>query len=315
MLSIVVTGRHDNYGGDFTERFFTALRFNHARLAERGVACEVLLVEWNPVPGRTYLAELLAREFPDLAQSAIRSFIVAPQYHVAFTQNPQIRYFEYVAKNVGIRRAAAPFVLVSNTDVLLGRRVVDAIASGHLKKGTVYRSARYDIKLGIDQSGLSWETLEDPANQINRSVLRPPLFSHGSGDFILADRDMFHRLRGFNEVYRITRAGVDQNFLAKAHGVGYPIEEIDGPVYHVNHVGSYRIWKTGQDSSSNTWGKLDWPARYVTYNNPDGWGLGDAPIRALPDGTSFLEFDWKAVPPLIDLRRVVLPARHAAADG
>ncbi len=183
-LSIVVTGRNDQYGGDFNERFFTALRFNHERLASRGVACEVILVEWNPVPGKPYLAELLSREFPALAASTLKRYVVAPEYHVAFTQNPQLGYLEYVAKNVGIRRASAPFVLVTNTDVLLGRQVVEAIAGG-LPPGTIQRAARYDIKLGIDQSHLTWDALEDSANHVRQPVLKPPLFSGGSGDFVL----------------------------------------------------------------------------------------------------------------------------------
>jgi hypothetical protein len=38
-------------------------------------------------------------------------------------------------------------------------------------------------------------------------------------------------------------------------------------------------------------------------------------MRQRHDGTTFLEFDWKAVPPLIELRRVVLPARKAPAES
>ena len=47
----------------------------------------------------------------------------------------------------------------------------------------------------------------------------------------------------------------------------------------------------------------------MTYHNPDGWGLGAAPVRTRSDGVIFLDFDWRAVPPLVELRRVVLPAR------
>ena len=315
-VSIVVPARHDNYGGDVSERIVAPLEFNAARLSERGIPYEVVLVEWDPIPGRPPLAEVLADRLQPATNSAIRRIIVAPQYRRALTQNPRAGYMEYLAKNVGIRRAAAPFVLVSNIDILLGRKVVEALASGGLNARTIYRAARYDIKLGVDQTGLSWESLEDHKNHVHRSVLRPPLYSHGSGDFMLADRDTFHQLRGFNEVYRVARVGIDQNLLAKAHGAGYAIEEIPGPVYHVNHVGSFRISSRGAggDASDTAWGRLGWPARYVTYNNPDGWGLRDAPARHLPDGTTSLDFDWKAVPPLIELRRIVLPARQAALE-
>lgn len=315
-LSIVVTGRHDNYGGDFNERFFTTLRFNHARLAERGVACELVFVEWNPIQNRSFLAELLGREF-DPAAMALRRFVVAPEYHAALTQNPQIGYLEYVAKNVGIRRASGAFILATNTDVLLGREVIDAIAAGRLNAGTIYRAPRYDIKLGADQSRLAWDALEDPANHVRRPVLKPPLLGGGTGDFLLADRGTFHQLRGFNEVYRAARAGIDLNFLVKAHGGGYPIADIGGPVYHINHPGSFRISKGAyRNAPTDTpWGNLRWHSRHVVYNNPDDWGLGDAPARPLADGSVFLEFNPRAVPPLIDLRRVVLPVRQAAQEA
>lgn len=312
-LSIVVTGRHDNWGGDFNERFFTALRFNHARLAERGVAFEVVMVEWNPVEDRPRLAELVAREFPDLAPGILRRIVVAPEYHAALTQNPRIPYLEYVAKNVGIRRAAAPFVLASNTDILLGRHVVDAIAERRLRSGALYRAPRYDIKLGADQSRIGWDALEDVANHIRRPTLSPPLYAGGSGDFALADRETFHALRGYNEVYRAAKHGLDHNLLVKAHGAGVPIEDIGGPVYHINHVGSYRISKAlyRDNPKDAPWGDSRWHSRHVVYSNPDGWGLSGAPERTLPDGTTLLAFDWRAVPPLVELRRIVLPIRQA----
>ena len=313
-LSIVVTGRHDNYGGDFNERFIAALRFNLARLSEHGVACEVVLVEWNPVPDRPYLADVLARECPDLAPS-LRRFVVAPEYHAALTQNPAIGYLEYVAKNVGVRRAAAPYVLVTNTDVLLGREAVGAIAGDRLAPGTIHRAARYDIKLGADRSLLTWEALEHPGSYVRRPVIRPPLFNGASGDFMLADRQTFHDLRGYNEVYRVARAGIDLNFLVKAHGAGVPIADIGGPVYHFDHVGSFRISKSlsGTGLQPATWGQR-WHARDVAYDNSPLWGLGEAPARSLTGGAVYLDFDWRTVPPLVELRRVVLPVRQASAE-
>lgn len=315
-LSIVITGRNDNYGGDFNERFFTALRFNYERLVERGVTCEVVFVEWNPVPDKPTLSELLAQEFSELSDGSLRPFVVAPEYHAAFTQNPQLGYLEYVAKNVGVRRASSSLVLVTNTDVFLGRESVNAIATGQLTPGTIYRAPRYDLKMGADRSHIAWDALEDPNNHVRRPVLRPPLFTGGSGDFVLADRQTLTDLRGFNEVYRVARAGVDVNFLVKAHGAGVPIVDIGGPVYHVNHVGSFRISKDrhAADRSLTTWGHR-WHCRDVAYNNPDNWGLADAPARSLSHGLTYLDFAWEAVPPLVELRRVVLPVRQAPAES
>jgi len=149
-LSIVLTGRNDNYGGDFNERFFSALQFNLDRLCEHGVSCEVVIVEWNPVAGRRFLCELLTGHVRLGAGTSLTRIVAAREYHAAMTQNPRLDYLEYVAKNVGIRRAAAPWILATNTDVLFGRTVVEALARGDLSAGTVYRAPRYDIKLGAD---------------------------------------------------------------------------------------------------------------------------------------------------------------------
>ena len=169
----------------------------------------------------------------------------------------------------------------------------------------------YDIKLNVDQAGLRWDALEDSANQVRRPVLEAPLFGSAAGDFLLADRDTFHRLRGFNEVYRAARAGIDLNFMVKVRGAGIPIQHIGGPVYHLNHIGSMRISKSLHQGSraDSPWGDLDWHSSRVTYNNPDGWGLAEAPPRRERDGSTFLDFDWRAVPPIVELRRVVLPSR------
>ena len=50
VVSLVLTGRNDGYGGDFIARFFRSLRFNHQQLTERGIAYELVFVEWAP-PG------------------------------------------------------------------------------------------------------------------------------------------------------------------------------------------------------------------------------------------------------------------------
>jgi hypothetical protein len=307
-LTIVLTGRNDNYGGDFNARLFRTLRFNHERLAEAGLSHEFVFVEWNPVPGQPTLASLLAREV-DLLDTSLRRFVVDSRYHAAFSQGAALDYLEYIAKNAGIRRARGTCVLATNTDIFLSRGVVRALATGTPAAGTLYRAARFDLKLGADQTGIDWAGLEDARNHVRAPELRPPLFSGGSGDFALLDRETFRRLRGYNEVYRLARVGIDYNFLVKAHSAGVPIVDIGAPVYHVNHVGSFRLSKRvyRDAAAEGAWGKRTWHSHSVVYENPDTWGLGGAPERPLADGSTLIDFAWDAVPPLIDLRRVLLP--------
>jgi hypothetical protein len=141
-------------------------------------------------------------------------------------------------------------------------------------------------------------------------VLKPPLMGGGTGDFLLLDRDSFHELRGFNEVYRVARIGLDVNFVVKALSSGLAIRDIGGPVYHVNHPGSYRLTRhtyAGRESEA-PYGDIRWHSRGVIYVNRPTWGLANVPARRLASHVSVLDFTWDAIPPLVDLHRVVLPA-------
>jgi hypothetical protein len=308
-LSIVVTGRNDGYGGDFNGRFVRTLAFNHARLSEHGVTHEIVLVEWAPTPDRPRLADVVVDSVPAV-RSVLTSYLVDPRYHEACSLNPRLAYLEYFAKNVGIRRARGQAILATNTDIYFSRGVVDAIAKGSLEPRTVYRATRTDVKLGADESHVHWDLLDDPRNHTTYKTIQPPLYAGASGDFMLLERDSFHALRGFNEVYRLARVGVDVNFLVKAYSSGFRIADIGAPVYHTSHVGSFRTTKhvASADNAEASWGNRDWPSRDVIYENPDTWGLRDAPARAFDERTTWLDFSWDAVPPLVDLRRLVLPA-------
>jgi hypothetical protein len=306
-LSIVVTGRNDGHGGDFKERFLRTVAFNHDRLDEHGVAHEIVLVEWAPPSDRPRLADLVRDALPRV-HPVLASYLVDPRYHEACSLNSRLTYMEFLAKNVGIRRARGRAILSTNADIYLSSGVVKVLASATLEPRTVYRATRTDVKLGADESHVHWDLLEDPRNHTTYKTIQPPLYSGGSGDFILLDRDGFHALRGFNEVYRLTRIGIDLNFLVKAYSSGFRIADIGSAVYHTSHVGSFRFSKNvAHDGVDPTWG-MRWPARSVVYENPESWGLRDAPPRPLDERTTWLDFSWEAVPPLVDLRRLVLPA-------
>jgi hypothetical protein len=316
LLSVVLTGRNDGYGVDFRDRFFRTLRFNAAQLTASGIDHEFVFVEWAPPADAPRLVDLVFEAIPELDRATCRWLLVDPQYQDALSQSPALRYLEYIAKNVGIRRANGRFVLATNCDIYLGRRVLAAIASGSLAPRTLYRAPRHDLKLAADQSNVDFDLLEDERNlEGPPRRLKPPYMAGGTGDFILLDRDTFHQLRGFNEIYRAVRVGIDRNFVVKALSSGVPLADIGGPVYHVNHVGTLRFTKhlsehARGDATSVT---ERWNPNGVIYQNPPSWGLADAPIRACGDGCWELAFAWSAVPPLVDLRGVAIPMSRGGA--
>jgi hypothetical protein len=317
-LSIVVTGRNDGYGGDFVARFFATLEFNDRELAARGVPYELVLVEWAPVRGVRLLADLVDDRCSASAAAACRAVIVDPAYHEAMTLNPRLVYHEFLAKNVGVRHSRGAYVLTTNCDVVLGRHILRRLERRDFEPGVVYRAARWDLVGTLDVARLDWATLEDPASLARPAkTLRPPYFRGSAGDFIALDCATFHRLGGFNEVYRAARFGIDANFLIHAVSSGVAIADVGGPVYHVDHGGSYQAARTqfaGREADAH-YGDERWPYNEVVYRNRPTWGLSEAPARVAGPRRTYLDFSWAAVPPLVDLAGVVLPARRGAAAG
>ena len=308
-VSVVLTGRNDGYGGDFTARFFRSLRFNLQQFLAHGITHELVFVEWAPPRERPLLIDRIFDEVPELSPDCCAWYVVNPLYHQAMSLNQRLEYLEFPAKNVGIRRARGEFILTSNCDVFFGRHIIDVLARRSLEPRVLYRAPRHDINLPVESRAIDWSVLEDPtvlAGTAHR--LKPPFMGSATGDFVLLDHDSFHEIRGFNEVYRVARIGIDRNLLVKAISRGFRVADIGGPVYHANHEGSYRLNPAAYAGREHEapWGDRRWHSAGVSYVNAESWGLAAAPSRQ--DGRRVcLEFDWAAVPPLVDLKGVVMP--------
>jgi hypothetical protein len=306
-LSIVITGRNDDFGGDFNGRFLRALRFNHEHLSAAGVSYELIFVEWRPMVGKPWLAEVLADNCPDLVPGTLMSYVADRAYHDAYSLNHKLQFQEFIAKNIGIRRSRGDYILTTNTDIYFSRGVLETFASRALEPRVLYRTPRIDLKDNIDCDRMDWSVLEDERNYDTINEIRPPHYTNASGDFLLLDRDSYIALRGFNEVYRVAKIHMDSNFCLKAYSAGLTLTPLDAPVYHVGRgTLNSQMKQYANRPADAPWGDTRWKSA-VVYDNDPGWGLGEAPVHAVRDGISYLEFTQAAVPPLVALRRVVLP--------
>jgi hypothetical protein len=305
-LSIVLTGRNDNFGGDFNQRLFSALSYNHRLLSEAGVAYELVFVEWRPVRGRLLLADLIREQLPGIASHLI-TYEVDERYHDAFSQNLRLQFHEFIAKNVGIRRAQGSYILATNTDIYLSRDIVNMIARQTLRPMVLYRATRLDMKSWLDATNLDETVLTDPRNQAALNVLKPPYFTNASGDFLLLDRFSFHARRGFNEIVRFAKIHIDANFCFHVRAHGLAIADTGAYVYHFGE-GTFRAQRRVYRArpSNAPWGG-NW-RKQMLYDNPPNWGLGDAPVVQRDDRHRRVEFDDRAVPPLVALGRLTTPA-------
>src|SRR5487761_89153 len=150
VFSFVATSRNDDHGGDVLRRTQSFIR----RLAEQAlrheVACELVLVDWNPPQGRAPLADVLAWPAGSEWFSA-RVITVPVALHRELAFSKRLAMFQMIAKNVGIRRAGGAYTIATNIDIIFSDELFQWLKSGEMREGVLYRSDRWDIPNEIQQ--------------------------------------------------------------------------------------------------------------------------------------------------------------------
>ena|GEM_PF-2450540 len=104
---------------------------------------ELLFVEWNPPVDEAPMSDAL--DWPNTPENVeIRFVEVPPRLHRQQEGADDMPVFEYIGKNVGVRRAADGPVVVTNPDLVYGERLVRETP----KLSTddcFYRANRYDV--------------------------------------------------------------------------------------------------------------------------------------------------------------------------
>ncbi len=141
-LSIVMTTRNDNYGGALIHRTYVCLSSLLEQSKQYHLPIELLIVEWNPPDNEKRLTEVfpILKDFTDM-----RLITVSNALHRQFPNSDKTPMFEYMAKNVGIRRSIGEYILVTNPDILFSDELMRFIASEHLSPDAFYRVDRYDV--------------------------------------------------------------------------------------------------------------------------------------------------------------------------
>jgi hypothetical protein len=152
-LSVVVTARNDDHGGNLLRRMQTFVNAWIGQSKRHGLCSELILVEWNPPADRPRLREALT--WPaDLGACTVRFIEVPPHIHLRYSHAEVLPLYQMIAKNVGIRKARAPFVLATNIDILFSEELVRYFAEHKLTEGRMYRIDRYDVASDVPVDGL-----------------------------------------------------------------------------------------------------------------------------------------------------------------
>lgn len=213
-LSVVIVGRNDDYGVNFLDRMKSFICSLDRQLIDCRGLVELIVVEWNPLADRPRFQEVL----PTPTNMDLRIITVPRDVHETIGHPWPV--LEFYGKNVGIRRAHAEYVLVTNPDIIFSDELIAALSQRPLNPGCFYRCDRYDFHgqglydldvadyvnfaiRNVFQGHLSDDQAHPitPGTSLNQFPSSNPanIHTNGAGDFILASRDTFDKVGGVFE--------------------------------------------------------------------------------------------------------------------
>jgi len=263
MISIITTGRDDDYGVGFLDRFYTSIIKNSQLLDEQEIEYEYLIVEWNPIKNPLYKNHKFSSLFND---KKYKNIIIDQSVSINENLSPTT-FYEYFAKNAGVRNAKYDNILLLNSDIIISKECVENIKSlcfSGLDLNKFYR-ARYREQLNPDLFSLSIEDCHKP--HFGDHVI----CGYFSGDFLFIHKNIFPGYDENNPYHRsnLSQTSMDGEILWKLHNENINLEFIESKYSHINH-GKDNPYdshynQNGYENKLN-WGFIDYPKEYISEN-------------------------------------------------
>lgn len=189
-LSLVVTARNDDHGGNLLGRMQTFVNCWLGQCRRFAISSELIVVEWNPPPDRPRLIDAL--KWPeDFGSCTVRFLEVPPELHRRYRHAEVLPLYQMIGKNAGIRRARGQFVLATNIDILFSSELAAFLAARQLQPGRMYRIDRHDAMSGAPVDAPPDEQLDYCRTHLIRVNTREGSFpASPDGKLILGAEDI-----------------------------------------------------------------------------------------------------------------------------
>lgn len=294
MISVITYGRNDNYSFNLVKR--TALSFNCLAeiLTEED---EILFVDYNTPDHLPTLPEFIWDTLSEKALDLIKVIRISSAIHERIKSDSPLPILECVSRNAAIIRSNPNnhWLLSTNPDVILvlASRWQNLVELLRNQPDSFYEMPRFDIPESI------WSSLPRDQAHTNAQTLRDWLIAHNAavaetmadfrfqrfylfdapGDFQLAPRSYFFRVRGFDE--RMNKYFHSDSNLAKRLWLlnGERTDHLLGHLWvlHQDHYLSGEWTKTVTTIQHN-----DYYEKVINQKtleaNYDNWGLQDIPL-------------------------------------
>ncbi len=294
------------------QRFSNFARSLLWTIRETALRAELIIVEWNPPIERSNLREAVSWESFGSEAVPVRIIQVSPTIHATISNPGKFLLFEYLGKNVGIRRARGDYILATNPDVLLNLELMRHLARRKLKRNCFYRTSRFDVTMpeaGLPMPELlqyckqniiringyfesyegecrgfsirrKWHEMEICLRYFISHFPYFPPFTNAAGDFMLMHRNSWDSIRGYAEFETTgTRHHLDGLAVLQARYSGLRQVILRSPLrlYHQDH-GRPESVKLYSEVARNLESELI-QKRQVCSINTEDWGLGSLELR------------------------------------
>lgn len=271
MISFTTIGRNDDYGKNFINRFYTSVSKNLENIAKFNIPFEYLIIEWNPI--KEYL--IYEEHFKSLFENNenLIDVIVTPEVSIKEGLNPKI-YYEYFAKNVGIRLSKYDSLILLNSDIVIPETMMKLYID--------------IIKEGLDEMSYYKPITRTAVNYSLQSLSKYDVNSGGredssySGDwpgdiFMMSKSGLIKYGQGYDEtnpVHRtITQSAMDTELMINLHLNNCKCVWIPTEYYHINHeynlprdVTGGKGHKTNGYNNKSNWGFIDYEKEIINKN-------------------------------------------------
>jgi hypothetical protein len=264
--SIVVTSKNDNYGGHLS------LRASYALSTMINNYDEVVYVDWCSDNDISLIETLNIPKVKKLKHIKVLKSDVE-KINPLLLEIPMI---EVLGRNIGVRRSTGDWIVSSNIDIM-----PDSVNVLNLDMNKVYAVSRRNVPIDVTLTNKFkfFNYLKDNKYLYQKAPqiagvwggrADPWSLTVCCGDFQLAHRDLWFKMKGFEEAM-IYRDCADTNLMKKSLIYGSHPELLDLDIFHLDHDGHFL--SVGGKSIKNSWDKF--VKDFTETNNSDDWGFAN----------------------------------------
>ncbi len=287
-ITLIAVGRDDGFAEDFITRIKTSVSTNIKFLEKNKIEFEYIIVDWSPLD-KKYLH--CNNEIKDIfSDTRIQNIVVDEGVVLNEKLNPKL-FYEYFAKNIGIRAAKNDYVLLTNADIIIPQQIwsgiKDILEDKEINIENFFRpTERWNVEVKDYKDIVVKDT----------HILREPglpdecICGGFSGDFLFISRDvLINKGCGYNEEDISHRqqdrwqTGMDGEILWNLHNNGVKLKFFESPYYHISHSGI---------APQVSWGRKLLDGAYkmnAHYKNKPNWGFIDY-TSSKQNNTTFITY-------------------------